>query len=409
MNSDSPSSLRTLGSSRASPESRLRVLHVCRRYYPLPGGTEKYVRDLARAQVEAGLEVTVLTLDRDVAGPARGLPGRERLDGIEVVRLPGRGGARFAVTYRPDRIWREIARHDVVHIHDLRFATTASILGGLAARRPRIFHTHGLIFHTSTESPLKRLAMRFYFGPLLGMGQVGVVADSPTDRSLLLRDAPYLARRTHMYLDAIPLAPLLGLQRRPLPARVVSIGRIVSNKALTDLVRAMARIDDVDWSLVLAGEADPGELERIRKVVDELAVRDRVTFVLGFPEADLPGLLESAALAAFPSTGEGFGLALLEAMAAAVPLLANRIPAHEALLGEDLAGQLVDFGDPAAAGLSIRTMIQADPAALAELSSRLRARAAGYDIARLAAQIDELYDQLGVGRRKRRRSNAQPS
>jgi glycosyltransferase involved in cell wall biosynthesis len=325
-----------------------------------------------------------------------------------VVRLPGRGGARFAVTYRPDRIWSEIARHDVVHIHDLRFAATVSILGGLAACRPRVFHTHGLIFHTSTESRLKRLAIRLYFGPLLGMGQVRVVADSPIDRSLLLRDAPYLARRTHTYLDAIPLAPLLGLPRRPLPGRVVSIGRIVPNKALTDLVRAMARIHGTDWSLVLAGQADPVELARIKKVADELGVRERIMFVPDFAEEDLPGLLESAALAAFPSKGEGFGIALLEAMAAGVPLLANRIPAHEALLGEDLAGQLVDFGDPVAAAGSIRALIGADPAALTELSNRLRARAGGYDMARLASQIDELYDRLGVGRGRRRRSAADP-
>ena len=243
--------------------------------------------------------------------------------------------------------------------------------------------------------------MLLYFGPLLRLGGVRSVASSETDMHLLLRDAPYLAGRTATFPNAIPLSPLLSLERRPIPGRVVSIGRLVPNKALTDLVRALARIDDLDWSLVLAGESNSEELARIKAEIAELGVHDRVTFVLGFPEDEMPGLLGSAALAAFPSKGEGFGIALLEAMAAGVPLLANAIPAHEALLGDDLAGQLIEFGDAEAAADSIRAMLKTPKADLDALSASLRARAADYDIARLVRQIDELYAQLGVRPRSR--------
>lgn len=374
----------------------IRVLHICRRYRPFVGGEEKYIHDLAVAQVAAGRQVTILTLDRDIAGPTKGLPGRETLDGLEVVRVPGRGTPQVAIAYRPDRIWREIARHDVVHLHDLRFALTSAVIGAVLSRRPLIFHTHGLVFHSAGGHRLKRLAMRLYFGPLLRLGGVRTVANSEADRVLLLRDAPYLANLTATYPSAIPLKPLLRLERSPIPGRVVSIGRIVPNKALTDLVRALARIRDIEWSLVLAGEPNPEELARITAEVNRLKVPDRVTFVFGFAEEELPRLLRSAALAAFPSKGEGFGVALLEAMAAGVPLLANRIPAHEMLLGADLNGQIIDFGDPDAAAESIRAVLTASEAELDRLSVRLRARAADYDIARLHGQIDELYTQLLV-------------
>lgn len=388
------------GNDSAAPSGPpIRILHICRRYRPFVGGTEKYVHDLAAAQAIAGREVTVLTLDRDIAGPTKGLPGRETQDGLTVVRLPGWGSPQLAVTYRPNRIWREIARHDVVHIHDLRFALAGAVIGAVVARRPRILHTHGLIFHSGADSPIKRLAMRLYFGPILRLGGVRTVASSETDRVLLLRDAPYLAKRTITYPNAIPLAPLLSLERRPIPGHIVSIGRMVPNKALTDLVRALARISDVEWSLVLAGEPDPHELARIKAAIGELNLQARVTFVLGFSEEEMPRLLESAALAAFPSRGEGFGIALLEAMAAGVPLLANQIPAHQALLGGDLAGQLIDFGDPDIAAESIRAMLKTPKAELDGLSARLRTRAADYDIGRLRDQIDGLYAQLRVGSR----------
>ncbi len=382
----------------ATPPSQapIRVLHICRRYRPFTGGTEKYVHDLAAAQAAAGREVTVLTLDRDVVGPTVGLPRRETLDGVRVVRVPGRGSAQIAVSYRPDRVWREIVRHDVVHLHDLRFGLATAAIGAAAARRPRILHTHGLIFHSGSGSWVKRLAMRLYFGPLIRLGGFRVLASSESDRALLLRDAPYLGSRSVTFPNAIPLAGLLALERRPDPGRVVSIGRIVPNKALADLVRAMARIDDVEWSLVLAGEPDPDELARIKAEAARLGITERLSYVLGFPEDEMPALLAAAALAAFPSRGEGFGIALLEAMAAGVPVLANRIPAHEALLGEELAGQLVDFGDPEASADSIRAALRAPTARLDELSGRLRNRAADYGIDRLLRQIDRLYDRLGV-------------
>jgi alpha-1,3-mannosyltransferase len=381
----------------------LRVLHISRRYRPFSGGTEKYVHDLASAQAAAGCRVTILTLDRDIAGPTKGLPRQEVMSGLDVVRLPGWGNSQVAITYRPDRIWREIIRHDVVHLHDLRFAIASAVIGAVIARRPCIFHTHGLIFHSGAGSRLKRLAIRLYFGPLLRLGGVRVVASSEADRVLLLRDAPYLAKRTVTCPNAIPLAPLLQLGRTPIRGRVVSIGRIVPNKSLTDLVRALSRMRDVEWSLVLAGEPNPEELARIESQIDELGLGDRVTFQFNFSEEELPRLLGSAALAAFPSKGEGFGIALLEAMAAGVPVLANRIPAHEALLGGNLAGQLIDFGDPDAAAESISTLLAAGPDALDELSERLRARAAGHDIGRLRGQIEQLYERLGVTPHTKRR------
>jgi glycosyltransferase involved in cell wall biosynthesis len=305
-----------------------------------------------------------------------------------------------AFSYRPDLIWREIARHDVVHLHDLRFAMATTVIGARVWRRPRIFHTRGLIFHSGGGQRLKRLAMRLYFGPLLRLGGVRTVASSEADRVLLLRDAPYLAKRTVTYPNALPLKKLLTLERAPVKGRVVSIGRVVPNKALTDLVRAMSRIRDVEWSLLLAGEPNPEELARVKALVDELKVGDRVTHASGFAEEELPHLLESAAIAAFPSKGEGFGLALLEAMAAGVPLVARRIPAHVLLLGDELAGQLVDFDDPDAAAGSIRALLEADPGDLAAMSRKLRARAADYDMARLHGQIQGLYSRLGVRARR---------
>jgi glycosyltransferase involved in cell wall biosynthesis len=101
-------------------------------------------------------------------------------------------------------------------------------------------------------------------------------------------------------------------------------------------------------------------------------------------------------VAAFPSRGEGFGLALLEAMAAGVPVVASAIPAHRELLGPGLEDRLIDFGRPDAAAAAIQALLVQSAAEQTQLSDRLRARARDYDMPRLVAQIEALYRQLGV-------------
>src|SRR5215212_686217 len=73
----------------------LRVLHVSKRFWPEVGGVERYVLDLARAQVEGGHEARVLTINRDplLGGTAR-FPRVERHEGIDIVRVRAVGGQR---------------------------------------------------------------------------------------------------------------------------------------------------------------------------------------------------------------------------------------------------------------------------------------------------------------------------
>lgn len=387
----------------------VRVLHVVRRYAPLLGGTERYVKDLAEAQARSGSRVTVLTLDRDVtAASADRLAPDEVIGGVLVRRLSGTGGHRFAVTFRPDLAARAIAAADVVHLHDLRFLAGLVAATSAVRRRPLLFHTHGLIFHTQWGSRIKEVAMRAYFGPALQLSRAWVLASSDADRKRLLRSAPGLARRTVTVPNAIALDQLLTLDRRPRPGRVVTIGRVTRSKAIDALLRALAEVDVVNWSLAIVGPAEPDERRRLEDEAVRLRIRERVELVGPVSDPARNALLAEASVAAFPSTGEGFGLALLEAMAAGVPVLANDIPAHREVLGPYLEDRLVDFGDSGAVARALTTLMAPDPSDsfLRSVGERERVVAGDYDVGRLVAQIDELYRELGVADRARKRSRS---
>lgn len=372
-----------------------RILHLCRRYLPFVGGTERYVRDLARAQAHLGRSVTVLTLDRDVVeGGVHRLPMLETIDGVRVRRVPGIGSRRTALPLRPDVIASEIRDHDVVHLHDLRFAVGLTALLSKLGHRPLLVHTHGLIFHETRLLWLKNMAMRGYYGPLLRLA-AAVIASSESDRARLVRLVPALRSRTVVLENAIPIEAFMQLERRPVAGTILVLGRVAPSKGIDDLIEALAPLL-LPWRLVVAGEAPTAEARRLNVLAAASGVEDRVEIRGAFADAELPDLLAGAAAAVFPSRAEGFGLALLETMAAGVPLVARSIPAHAELLGPDLRDQLVDFSTPRAVATAVGALLTLPPEEMAALSSRLRERAAGYDISRLIAQIDDQYRRLGV-------------
>lgn len=379
------------GGSSPSPA---RILHVARRFAPLLGGTERYVLDLAGEQVRRGHDVSVLTLDRDVTGVQRGrLPARETVNGIRVVRVPGHGNRRFAATFAVPTLAGELRRADLVHLHDLRFLFGTTALAGRFSGLAVVVHTHGLLFHTPWAARLKRSLMRAYFGPALAFGRTRVVADSEPDLAALLRYAPYLSDRSVLIEDAIELRHLLGLPRSPEPGEIITIGRLTHSKGIDLLLRALAGVHG-NWRLTVAGAEEREERLALESLVASLQLSDRVTFRGEYAEGELPELLSRAHLAVFPSRAEGFGLALLEALAAGTPVLASEIPAHRSLLGPQLEDRLVDFSDAGAATAALDRELAARPDERSTLLQRQRTRASHFQVTRLADDIEGLYREI---------------
>ncbi|MFH1474983.1 MAG: glycosyltransferase family 4 protein [Chloroflexota bacterium] len=380
----------------------LRILHVVRRFHHPAGGTERYVLDVARAQMRRGHRVRVVTLDRDVLDTGvEVLAVRQSVDGIGVIRLPGRGGSRWALTTRPHLLAREIARADVVHQHDLRFHPGLTAVAAAARRRPVLFHTHGLIFHTNDAGTLKRVLMRAYYGPVMRVGRTAVVCDSAVDRERLLALAPFLRRRALHVPDALDTKGLAGLLREPVPGRIVVFGRVAPSKGHDRMIEVVAVLPP-EWHLVIAGRGEGRHQADLEALASRRGVRDRVTFAGPYPEGGLGEILRTASVAAFPSRGEGFGLALVEALAAGLPVIASDLPSHREILGAELAGSVVDFDDPNDVAGALERLA-GDPAASGHLGNAARARAAHFEVDRLADDLDRITRTLlatSPGRRR---------
>lgn len=154
---------------------------------------------------------------------------------------------------------------------------------------------------------------------------------------------------------------------------VLALGTVNVPKNHGRLVRAFAKIArDVPHVLLIAGRKDSGTEEVVR-AIEETGIGHRVR-LLGFvPDEDLPALVAEASLLVQPSLQEGFGLPVLDAMAAGTPVACSAVSALP-----EVAGEAAEYFDP----LEVDSMAQALVRVLENPDRQEALRAAGLARAR---------------------------
>ena len=190
---------------------------------------------------------------------------------------------------------------------------------------------------------------------------------------------------------ADPGTPARGL---PDGRRLLWVSRLDPQKGFPILLRAFERLASEldDLCLVVAGDG------RDRIALELLSDRDRERVVMlgTVPHDDLPPLFAAANAFAAPATGhESFGVVLVEAMAAGVPVVATDIPGYREVVRDDVDGLLVPPGDAGAlAGALARVL--GDPQLAARLAAAGPERAAAYSWDRVVPQVEAIYERVVV-------------
>jgi phosphatidylinositol alpha-mannosyltransferase len=363
----------------------VRVALVCPYAWEEPGGVQVHVRELGERLRAGGHEVLVLT-------PSRGRPHQPWVVSVgSPVSLPyGRTRAPVSPwpgTRRRVRAALDAFGPDVVHVHEPASPSASAFALSGGAPLVATFHSgldRALLYDAA--APLLRRAIR----------RIAVrVAVSARAAAVAHRRLGGTYRVIPNGVDVARFASASAADLGP-GTKLLFVGRLHARKGFPVAVEAFARLAPARPGLRLVVAGDGSD----RSAPDRLdpAVRERVTMLGAVPNQDLPPIHAACDVFVAPNTGgESFGIVLLEAMAAGLPVVASDIPGFDEVVTDGLDGLLVRPGDPAALEAAVARLLD-DPETAERLAEAGRRRAARADWAVVVEELETAYrDAVEIG------------
>lgn len=310
----------------------LRVLHVIASVSRLRGGPSVSVHNMLAALRRRGISVDLVATDDD-GGSARLDVPLDRFVQIEGqnLRFFPRQTVKYAFSAPMLRWLRShVRQYDLVHTHGLfGWPPLAAAWSARAARIPYVMRPAGVLDTWGMRNKsrlIKDLSVRLVEGPLL-RSAAAVHFTTPLEQQraaelgLRIRS---IVLPTGMAIDTSlqepsppPEAPSLGERRM-----VLYLARIHPIKRVDALLQAYAGLEDRrSTTLVIAGDGDAALVARLRQMATDLGLGGDIHWV-GFAHGALKRwLLERASVYVLPSDSENFGIAVVEAMNAGLPVI----------------------------------------------------------------------------------------
>lgn len=380
----------------------MRVLMFVPQYpYPVVGGLEKQSHELAKELISQGVEVQVISgkIQPEQADS-------ERVDGVQVTRIPWSRIKPVRFLRTPidvtNAIWQRRGTFDVIHLHQHSWVGLFVILLAKLLGKPIVTKLPNV---GKLGLPGLRRGTFGWLRLFILLKSDAIVAMSAQSKQELM-EAGYPLKRVLCTPNGISLnePPVL---REAAPAnagvcKVVFVGRLIDQKGVDVLLDAWSQIcADVDGAqgavLYLWGN---GPLENdLKEKSKNLGLASKVLFCGDVPRVSTE--LPKMDVFVLPSWAEGNSNAILEAMAAGLPVVSTPVGGTPMLLGEAGRSFLCPPGDAIALGRCLLQLI-GDRDLRLETGLAMRRRVElHFNISHVARTYSQAYGLLAAGQREK--------
>jgi len=350
------------------------------------GGVESVAHNLARGLVQAGVDLTVI---RFGAGAGK----RSKAPDFEIIDVPRRRpGSLGNWLVSPHEIKRIVERvkPDLVHLQG-----ASELYRG--ASPPSVLTIHGIPYRDATHGEgfvrrrLQPLLLRLSFEESI-RNHHDVIVINPIIRS-------ELGERRGVRFHDIPNPvedAFFEVVRNPVGARVLYVGVLSRLKNIVGLIEsaARARKSIPQLTLRLCGPFVDSSEGEIRDAVDHFKMQDGIEFLGSCTRAEIRDELARCTCLALASLQETSPMAIAEAMAAGVPVVASRVGGVELMIEQGVTGLLSPEGD---AGALARNLVEllSDQSRQQQIGNAARRAAeAEYRLDRVVKRTCEVYRQM---------------
>jgi len=348
------------------------------------GGAEQVVMQLASGMARRGHAVMIVTLN-DAGVFAR----RMTAQGIDVVAMGKQRRYDWSLLWRLRAVFRR-HRLDVVHTHLWGANCWGRVAAWLAGVPLVVAHEHGMQpwrrrAHFLCDWGLAHLTHRIVFASRRVMEEYRANSGVPSTKCALIPNG-VACDGAAGDRAALRRAFGWGADERV----VVSVGRLAPEKGFGDLLRAFQQVAAAGAvRLVIIG--DGPEREALVRLKRECRLDGAVQFA-GMQE-DVRRWLAAADLYVQPSHREGLPLAILEAMALGLPVVATRVGDVGALIRDGQEGYLVEPQRPEALAGVLRLVLQRLDRQRPVIEAARRVVAERYALDHMVTSVESLYEK----------------
>jgi len=379
---------------------RVKVVQVVPEFPPpLVGGGGYHVYNLTKELVKRGVDVTVFTLNIGKTFLFKGIKVETHFGKAKVFRVPASYIPKTMYSIAPkltSLLLKE--KPDIIHAHGYQvFTSDAALVASKIKKTPLVLTLHGF------PRGFNKLTHKAYFD-LIGKETLKSAEKIISVSRIVAQEFKAIGvpeEKIATVPNGVDLGeykqlPVGDLFRKRFDIKenekvVLTIGRLEKIKGFQYLIKALPSIMEEIGStkLVIAGpDFDYGA--KLKELVEEIKVKDHVIFYGMINGKEKFEAFSAADIVAVPSLYEGFGMLLLEAMAAGKPVVATNTGAATELIQNGKNGMLVNLGDVEdLAGKVIKLL--SDNQLMSLISQESRKTVEAFSWEKISEHIHKLY------------------
>ena len=361
----------------------MKILHICNHFYPCIGGIEKYVEDICINLKNYGFISDVACLNTCAYNKNK-LPYFEKYKGIKIFRLPYINLKYYKIA---PFILKFIKSYDILHVHGLGFFSDFLLSTKFFHKKPVIISVHGGIFHTKNLLLVKKLYFNLWCRFILKFSDI-VIAESKSTYRIFSKISIPILLPCAIYYNKFYTC------KKKKENCFLFVGRISKNKRIDNLIKTFYFLKKYEKNikLYIVGGDWEGIKKELENLVYKLKLEKNIIFVGEKKEKELLKYYKNAKFFVSASEYEGFGISVIESMAAGCIPIVNNIEAFKQFIKNGENGFILNFSDYKQAAKKIYEILKYPN--LEKIRKNAQKTAKKYDWSNVIKQLVKIYEKI---------------
>lgn len=358
-------------------------------YYPVKGGTETIVRNLAITLNKNGVQTDVMTFNVDQNRKPKWQGKTEKIDGITVYRIPALRLIRSyrvtaMVSFIPGQFTNIVSNYDIIHFHEFELSFP---FFSFFIKKPKILHLHGINTTFLKRHPISRFLLKH-------LANIYISISKQMTKELVALGIPE-SKITYVpnSIDTNYFKPGNYKEKNLL----LYVGRISQFKGLHTLIKALEYLKESVHLVIIGPPAwNTNYYQNLLNLIEKENKKGthEIKCLDAMEQNEIVEWYQKASILILPSFAEGFPVTILEALSCETPVIATPVGGVPEIIKNHETGMLFPPGDAIRLAEAIDYLLENEDVRLKMACEGRKLVKEQYSLENIRKKLCSIYKQL---------------